>query len=74
MERWWDVLKALTFCVGGEEDDMVEGRKAVVEDRWGVVLGSAEGQLVAAFCTHTYDALNTLVSFNEQFETHLPSC
>jgi len=42
-------VKILTFCVGGEEDDMVEGWKVVVKDRRGVVLGSAEGQLIAAF-------------------------
>jgi hypothetical protein len=61
-------VKVLTFCVGGEEDDMVEGRKVVVEDRRGVVLGSAEGQLVAAFCTQAYEALSTLISFNGDLE------
>jgi len=26
--------KVLTFCVWGEEDDMVEGWKVVVKNRW----------------------------------------
>ena len=42
-------MKNLTFCVGGEKDNMAKGWNVILENRWCVGLGRPEGEVVAPF-------------------------
>lgn len=48
-------VKVLTFCVGGEEDDVAKARNVILENKWCVGLGSAEGEVIAPFWTPAED-------------------
>jgi hypothetical protein len=42
-------MKELTFCVGGEEDDVVKSWNVILDNWWCVSLGRAEGEVIASF-------------------------
>jgi hypothetical protein len=42
-------VKILTFCIRGEEDDVAKGWNVILDNRWCISLGRAEGEVVASF-------------------------
>jgi hypothetical protein len=42
-------VKLLTFCVGSKKDDMAKGWNVILENKWCVGLGRAEGEVIALF-------------------------